>query len=874
MSRRLRLVATALLAVAVVLPAAVAGTGEAAQAAPDATEPAFTQTKHLDRTITVQGQELEIDSRDVTVTVDRTTELRGRERVNISWTGAHPTGGRSSSPFGEQGQLQEYPVVILQCRGLDDPSLPPEQQLSPETCWTSSRTQRTQVADESEAAWRHDKHATEEQRGQKFGLAPIPPECNDVSTFSTHVTPFRAASGTVHASCTSETMPPEAAIGAAFPPAEQAAFTDLEGNGHAKFEVRSAVENESLGCSDTVACSIVVIPIQGISCLDDHAACNRGGQFEAGASNYSNQGVDLTASPMLWWSASNWRNRFSVPITFGLPPDACTVLDSRAPTGFYGSELMAQASLQWSPSFCLDKERFKFQHNRMADAAGFALAENGGGAAAFVSGEHEAKGSDPIAYAPTAVTGFSIGYVIDLPGNAGEYTGLKLNPRLIAKLMTQSYLGSELGRGHPGMAQNPVGINLDPEFQALNPGLDTVTREAAATLLSLSESSDVIEALTSYVAQDEAAMRWVDGKPDEWGMRVNPSYEKIELPTAEWPLLDDFVPVTNDECRQQNPTPYFTQLAAPVPSMRKIAEAILDAWPNVQTKCERATVTDPWKIGRVDRQGVGSRFMLGVVSMGDAQRLGLDEALLATRDDFVAPTAAGIGRALRLAEPSTSGQEPFRMDMADLVKADAYPGTMIVYTAARTANLPQEDADKVAQFIQVATTEGQQEGFGNGELPPGYVPLRKTGVTGPLWKQAQAVATAIGEQAGATETDEDGTDEADPDGTDGEDGGGVGAGGGGVTPGPGSVTTVEETTDDDGGAGNGGGRDKERGTKGDRRDADADKDDEEELLVMPPTTAVSSPVAARTLPLLLLVTLVSALGANLLRLRHLRRRRS
>lgn len=869
MSRRPLVVA--MVAIALALPAG-AGIGGAATAAPDdAAKPAYSQTKTLTRSIVVQGQEIQIDSREVTVTVDRTTELRGRERVNVSWTGAHPTGGRSSSPFGEQGMLQEYPVVILQCRGLDDPSLPVDQQLSPETCWTSSRAQRTQAVDDTEAVWRRDAFATEAQRATKYGLDPIPAECNDIASFSTRITPFRAANGTVYASCTSETMAPEAAVGAAFPPAEQAAFTDAEGNGSTKFEVRSDVENESLGCSEKVACSIVVIPIQGISCSDEDPACSRGGQFEAGASNYSNQGVDLTASPMLWWSESNWRGRFSVPITFGLPPDACNVLDDRAPTGFYGSELMAQASLQWAPSYCLDKKRFKFQHNKMADAAGFTLAENGGGAAAFVSGKQQTKGTDPMAYAPTAVTGFSIGYVIDRPGNAGPFTRLRLNARLIAKLITQSYLGSELGRGHPGMSTNPVSLNVDPEFQALNPGLDTITREAAATLLSLSESSDVITALTSYVAQDKAAMAWVNGKPDEWGMRVNPSYKKVTLPTDEWPLLDDYVPVTNDECRQQNSAPYFTQLAAPVTSMRKIAEAILDAWPNVQTKCERSAITDPWRIGRVDRQGVGARFMLGVVSMGDAQRLGLDEASLATRRSFVGPTERGITKALRLARPSKSGEEPFTLDMAEMVKADAYPGTMIVYTAARTANLPPADADKVAQFIEVATTEGQRQGYGNGELPPGYVPLRRSGVTAPLWKQARAVATAISEQKGATATEEEtGT------GTDSGTGSGGGGGTGGL--GSGSVAQVgrgDEPTTKGPGKGDGKGKGSGKGSgKNSGKDDKAAGDSEPEVVAMPPTTAVSSPVAERLLPFLLIVTLASAVVANLARLRRLRRRRS
>ena len=48
------------------------------------------------------------------------------------------------------------------------------------------------------------------------------------------------------------------------------------------------------------------------------------------------------------------------------------MLDPRPPTGFYGSELLAQAALQWAPAYCLDKSRFKFQLNQMSDAAAHA----------------------------------------------------------------------------------------------------------------------------------------------------------------------------------------------------------------------------------------------------------------------------------------------------------------------------------------------------------------------------------------------------------------------------------------------------------------------------------------------------------------------
>ena len=866
MSRRLPVVAA--IAVALGLPAAAGTAGSASAAPDDAAAPAYSQTKHLTRTITFDGQQIEIDARDVTVTASRTDELRGRERIQISWSGAHPSGGRAASPFGELGMLQEYPVVIMQCRGLDDPSLPPEQQLSPETCWTSSRIQRSQSMDASQAVWRHDAWASEAERADKGGLVPLPAECNDPPTFSTHTTPFRAASGTVYTSCTAETMAPEAAVGAAFPPAEMAAFTDVDGNGSVKFEVRSEVENESLGCSDRVPCSVVVIPIVGISCATDDRECSKAGRFSSGASNYANEGVDLAVSPQLWWSASNWRNRFSIPLDFGLPPDACDVLDSRAPTGFYGSELMAQASLQWSPAYCLDKKRFKFQHNKMSDEAGFNLAENGGGAAAFVSSAHETAGADPVAYAPTSVTGFSIASIVDRPDNAGELTDLRLNARLLAKLLTQSYLASERGRAHPGMEANPVSLNLDPEFQQLNPGLDTVAREAGATLLALSESSDVMRTLTSYIAEDEAAMEFVDGKADPWGMRVNPSYEKITLPTSEWPLLDDYVAPSNLECYQQNPAPYFSQIAAPVTSLRKIAEAVLDAWPNVQTKCDRSTSSDPWKIGRVDRQGVGTRFMLGLVSVGDAERLGLNQARLETTNGtYVGPTLAAMTKAVRTAVPAESGDEPFTLDMRSVLKANGYPGTMIVYTAARTANLPEEDAAKVAEFIRISSGEGQKVGFGNGELPAGYLPIQKKGVTAPLWRQAQSVATAIAEQKGTSESET---------GDGGGTGTGSGSSDGGGTLGPGSVTEVgpgEEPVAAGAGEDEDKGKDKDKG-KDDGEDEGKATDTEPDVVAMPPTAAVSSPVAERLLPFLVLVAVAGAIAANIGRLRRIRRRSS
>ncbi len=752
---------------AIVASSASATSGVAIAAPTRVTAGELTRSATLERVFVNGGEESVVDTREVTVSLSHNDELRGRERVRVHWSGARPSGARAADPYGENGLSQEYPVVVLQCRGVDDASLPADQQLRPETCWTSTRQQRSLTSVERTAVWRHDLYADEVDRAEKSGRAPFPSEeCADPAGYSSRLTPFAAATGKEYLACTAETMPPEAAVGAAYPPAEVAGFTDSSGRGSVNFEVRSDVENESLGCSSSVACSIVVIPIMGISCLDDDRECRRQGKWLPGSSNFSKQGIDLAVSPQLWWSESNWRNRFAFPISFGLPADTCDIQDSRAPVGFYGSELLSQAALQWSPAYCLDEKRFKFQHNRMPDEAGFKLMETGDGAAALVSGRRETSGTDPVGYAPTAITGFAIGYAVDRPDNAGEYPNLRLNARLLAKLLTQSYLGSDLGRGHPGMGKNPLSINLDPEFQELNPGLDLTAREAGATLLSLSESSDVIESVTSYIQADPEAKAFVEGKADKWGMVVNPSYKSIPLPTREWPLLDEYVPASEQECLQQNPSPYFTQLAAPVSTLRKVAESVLDAWPNVQTRCERSTVNDPWKLGRVDRQGLGTRFVLGIVTLGDAERFGLRKAALQTkRGRYVVPSDRSIAAAIKISKQAKR-MEPFELKQAAVRKdGGAYPGTMVVYTAARTSGADKATSKTVAQFIRISSTEGQRPGRGNGQLPAGYLPIKKTGVTARLYRSAQEVADAVEAQKTAKSPDE--KSEPDNPGNDG-----------------------------------------------------------------------------------------------------------
>ena len=98
---------------------------------------------------------------------------------------------------------------------------------------------------------------------------------------------------------------------------------------------------------------------------------------------------------------------------------------------------------------------------------------------------------------PTAATGWGIAFDIDKPGNAGQQTTIKLDALLLAKLLTESYPGSTtVAASHPGLQDNPLSLNLDPDFIALNPGLDTSHwSEAAASILSTGTTSQVMSQL-------------------------------------------------------------------------------------------------------------------------------------------------------------------------------------------------------------------------------------------------------------------------------------------------------------------------------------------------------------------------------------------
>jgi hypothetical protein len=784
---------------------AAAATLAATPAATSAGGSDVTVSKTITRTQTdATGAELPagtpgVESRSVTMTVSQTKNLRSRQSVDVTWKGAHPTGNMTLDPNSPLGTNDEFPFVLLQCRGTDSTDVPVSEQLSPQTCWTQTGPQErvSQTPSTAFPAWRVDRYAPPDERTFHVNdPASLPAGCDPYAGYATRRVPFVSVTGTTYypdgASCMAQ--PPEGLVvdNASQPGNTTYGITRLDGNGDTKFTMWSTQDNSSLGCSDTVKCSLVAVPVIGISCdvaatslpAADRAPaaktaavtkdCLSTGAYLPGQANY---GVPpaLSVSGRLWWAASNWRNRITVPLTFAPADNICDLLSSTEPVDLYGSELMTQAMTQWRPAFCLDAKRTPFRHIQVGEPQAANLLDQSSIEAGLVSYPPEGGYTRPVVNAPVAFSGFAISYAID-DAEGGSYKKLRMTPRLIAKLLTMSYPGERFVQDeYTALRTNPLDMSLDPEFQALNPGITKGVNNnvSASTILSLSSDSDVMRSLTAYLNADKETRAWLDGSPDPWGMKVNPNYAKIALPVQTWPQLDTFEPKSYyatglNFCLQSSPAPFLPLIASPTIRMSNITYAMQFANATSQVNCVQPIVgsTEGLKLAAGGRQSPGFRFVLGLTSLADSARYALDTAALQTTvaagtpakftndtgRTFVSPTDAGLRAAGRLLTPDVKAGL-WDLPVARIVTQDAakaaYPGAMVVYAAVPTLGLPATDAKAYSALLSWAATTGQTPGTTNGTLPPGYLPLTAANGFQSLASYTALAATAVAEQKGA-----------------------------------------------------------------------------------------------------------------------------
>lgn len=775
--------------------AALATVSTATAATSSATStPAFTQTETIDRNFRTSTGTTTVATNTVTLDVGQTTSLEGRQEIAVSWSGAHPTGGIVADQNSTGAQYEEYPFVLLQCRG--DAS-----QVSPEACWTQSANERYQESNTSDPGGLYPPYRLDEYSSTHGAVVgrpstlPTTTNCKSTSTGRNatpvqYWVPWDAAGGTVYDGGTGGFCgePPEAndGITSALPSNETFGVTGSNGTGSAEFDVFTSAENGTLGCSQTVTCSLVAVPIMGISCdatalpasstpsvaaqeATDLAVCEQQGAYSPGSSANTtalHDGADLTVTGSLWWSPSNWNDRITVPLTFAPLANTCSVVNPNSTVSVYGSTLMLQATDQWEPAFCTG-DKYNFSFVQVTQGVGEPEARNlvatGGADAAFTSYAQPGGYGKPVVNAPVGVTGFTISYQIS-GANGEPYTDLKLTPLLLAKLLTNSYpVFSTSFYEDPALAQNPPNITDTPEFIALNPGITQKGNGAftAAELVSLSSDSDVMEALTTYINDTPAARAFLNGTPDTSmpgeDMVVNPAYKGIQLPVDQWPLLSTYESTkfdnspTHAACLANAPEPFFSLVAAPLASLEDVSEAMQFEKPNSTTVCSSNSEQSVNSLVAGNPQSAGNYFMIGITPLADDQRYSLQAAALQTTSGtFVTPSDTSLQAATSLLTPDTAtGTWPIPYPaFRTTAGASAYPGTMVVYAAVPTSGLPAGDAADYASLLQFAATTGQTPGSGVGQLPTGYLPLTQADGLGALVNYTEAAAADVAAQNG------------------------------------------------------------------------------------------------------------------------------
>lgn len=748
-----------------------------------------------------------------TVRVSETKNLFDRQQVEVDLSGFTPTWNANNTAAG--GTRMEYPVVVMQCRGAD-----PDQT----TCLNMERG-RWEAGFDANASPEDRAVAVNQSGPNDTGPYPSGPE-NDVydkfaNFYRASRLPFVAANGISYLWVVANLRPDGSPL-IDEPELKANPPTDVTNEATSNtrvipiapdttneflFEVRQNATQPSLGCTDRQACSIVVVPIMDMACVEPlpekGAGCESGPNGprpgELGQTDANNTFV----SSQQWRAESNWRNRFVVPISFAPDLSTCDIRGSRAELPAFGSELVSVAQERWGAAYCAGARRTDYLPRYSVGSEYFArrqittkLGADYQQDAVFVT--QPVTGSPrPIAHAPTAVTGFAVAFAVD-DGNGKQVQNMTLSPRLLAKLITQSYNPNPLTAAdmkgkrpydgtqkitddataakyyvaHPALVHNPRSLFNDPEFADLNPDfvLRSATDEVASHLIGtvspmlFTIDSDVVMDVTRYVTSDPVARAWLDGQPDPYGMRVNPAWLGMR-PTQVYALADSwvrpaqprrptwtpenpqtfFVTGAGNVCDELYPSPMLTKLANVASSAKGTAQMLLDRRGSSTPICARSTVGTEtvYSDAREDPRDFGRRAQLALTTVPLARLYRLPMAKLVNAGGkAVAPTDGSMLNALHVA---TVDQEngTIQLDHTKITGNGWYPGTMVSYLAVPTSGLNRQVAARYADYIEFMATTGQVPGQTLSSLPPGYDPLPRA-----LVNQAMAAAAAVRAQRG------------------------------------------------------------------------------------------------------------------------------
>lgn len=691
------------------------------------------------------------------VTVNQTGSLNN-QAVSVSWTGGSPT---LNGPFAYSGNFMQ----IMQCWGDDDGSVPGNPGPPPEQCifgaagakygggggtlppgLTSTRIiARTDWANFSPTVgvadfttsnvWRKFRSVTGDEVGVHIDSNFNPA----VGGAGFWLNPFFNIITTNEVS---------------------AAATRKDGTGEALIEVQTGVESTGLGCGQRVVpqldgskavpkCWLVVVP------RGTPTAENVNTAFQDGANDYG-----VSTSPL---SPAAWANRIAIPIEFNPVDSPCEIgADERR---LVGTELALRAIANWQPSLCLAGGLPPYSFAPASDATARQQLTSGSfGAPRMVAvsrpiAPDQIDAANPVVYSPLAISGITIGFNIEripLP-NAGaafedvrgeRVARMNLTPRLVAKLLTQSYRGAvtyvSQAPPYTWLPGNPLDLGRDPDFVQFNPEFAKLAVSDPRTFSGLvvpAGNSDAAQQLWQWIFADAEALAFLKGTPDPWGMKVNPAYAATAalntLGSAFGTPMPNSFPKAEPYCYQAPGVgDRGTVIPPPMcgtdwfPYSRGFSESARIgrvAYDGAKINLDpfALSTNGAWK--SVTPQGIGERAMLVVTDTPSASLFGLQTAALSRAGDdgadrvFTTPTSSSLLSAVSamtsptdqtVLEPPTSG-----------LPVSAYPLATVTYAASTPVAMTAQERIDYAAFLEYAVGAGQNPGPDLGQLPAGYAPL-------------------------------------------------------------------------------------------------------------------------------------------------------
>lgn len=703
---------------------------------------------------------------DLELTINQTRNL-AEQAISIEWKGGVRT---QTSP----GRFGAHFVQIFQCWGDDDGTVPENPGPPPEQCVAGGYGAR--YGGFSGGIYPEQFAITREISNpgwENYNLLDGVPDPVGTALWR----PFRAVDGTVVGAHTNASYRPS--VGGEFwlnpyfnlltTNEIPGAFTFPDGKGAELFQVLTGVQSSGLGCGQRVErvgsdlripkCWLVIVP------RGDAKSENVGTPFEPTSAD-----VGVATSPL---APTAWKNRIAVQLEFNPVDSACRLgQDERR---LSGNETAFAAIASWQPALCAGQDLPPFSYAPVGDpAARRQLSTPSVGAPGMVVvsqalAAEQVRTDNPVVYAPLTLSGLAIGlnierkFVSEVPlEERSRLSGtrvaeINLTPRLVAKLLTQSY-GRAISVGlrtppYDWLTNNAQSLLRDPDFIQFNPefALLTTDNRNVASLTVPSGNSDAAQQLWEWILDDDEARAWLDGLPDEWEMVVNPIYSTNPEVNTTGFAFGSPAPVSfpkSDPYCYQPPRLGSQGIVAP-------PLCGTDWSPYVSGFDQAAAITrradDKAKIvlnqsstawSQAGPQSLGERAVVAVVDSSSAARYGLQVARLSGSDDndadrrFLAPDEAALVAAVKAMRP---GDETAVLDpKLPAPAAGAYPLTMVTYAAIAPLALDADARDDYASFLEYAVGPGQSRGSALGSLPVGYVPLPED-----LRAQSRAAAVTV-----------------------------------------------------------------------------------------------------------------------------------